>query len=202
MAASISSSGDDVNGGGGGGISMFQGFVLGALVVLVLFGLFQARLLKWLGRGVKNNAKEEEEEEEKKEEEKKNKDHHDYYAQPPALHSGSAADAAPLDVAAEMGSVMTGTSLQPAFIDPTREPMLSGASARHGAGGGADADAAAKRRRTGGGVWAASSTSTNLLGSASGVQTSRQIGLMHSGQQSVQAPPALKFEYTTFQPKS
>lgn len=176
---------------------MFQCFMLGALVLLVLLGLFRVQVvgflesIGWLARcqDDKNEGEEEEEEEETA----------------AVLRGGSSRDAAPLDVAAEMGSAMTGTSLQPSFVDPSRGAVRAAAAARRSS----EAASVPPPRDSGGNgdgaAWSASAAWSSLFGGGgafhpTAATTSRQIGLTNSGRDGVQAPAAPRIEFTTFQP--
>ncbi len=87
-----------------------------------------------------------------------------------------------VSAAAALDSGMTGSSLQPTFVDPSRQGMISGAAARSSSSSAAPSPVAPfpVARPPAPGLWTPAAASL-FAGSATGAGTSRQIGLTHSG---------------------
>lgn len=86
-----------------------------------------------------------------------------------------------VSAAAALDSGMTGSSLQPTFVDPSRQGMISGAAARSSSSSAPSPVAPFPvARPPAPGLWTPAAASL-FAGSATGAGTSRQIGLTHSG---------------------
>lgn len=115
--------------------------------------------------------------------------------------SGSSRDAVPVDAAAK--SSMTGTSLEPSFVDPSRAGYYFGSRADDQGGEVVRPPRSSGAWSKSSSTWWSSSSDSPLLGppgrsvDAASIGTSGLTGILDRG---VAAPLAPRLEYTKFQP--